>query len=307
MATSTVATPAVTAPAAVTARRKGPSILLGLPALILFLLFAVVPLLGVFGLSFMRWDGISTPTWAGSHNWGTVLTDPNTWAALWLSIKVMVISWIIQTPISLLLGVFTAARQKYRAFLAVLYFLPLLLSSAAIAIAFKALLDPNFGMSRAFNIPALSQDWLGSPTLVIYVVIFIIAWQFIPFHTLLYQAGVRQIPKSLYEASVIDGAGRVKQFFHITLPQLRYTIITSSTLMLVGSLTYFDVVFVLTGGGPGRATRLLPLDMYLTGFSSNDMGHASVLAVILVIVGLTLSLGLARLSSFDRGSQLEGS
>jgi raffinose/stachyose/melibiose transport system permease protein len=219
----------------------------------------------------------------------------------------MVLSWLVQTPISLLLGVFAAARQRYRAVLAVLYFLPLLLSSAAVAIAFRSLLDPNFGMSRALHLSVLGQDFLGSPKLVLYVVIFAISWQFIPFHTLLYQGGVRQIPASLYEAASIDGAGRVQQFVHITLPQLRYTIITSSTLMLVGALTYFDLIFVLTGGGPGYATRTLPLDMYLTGFSSNDMGRASVLAVILVGAGLLLSLGLTKLSGFTKmQSQLEG-
>jgi raffinose/stachyose/melibiose transport system permease protein len=152
----------------------------------------------------------------------------------------------------------------------------------------------------------LSQYWLGSTDLVLFVVVFVIAWQFIPFHTLLYQAGTRQIPAALYEAASIDGAGTLRQFFTITLPQLRYTIVTSSTLMLVGSLTYFDVVFVLTGGGPGNATRLLPLDMYLTGFSNNDMGRAATIAVLLVVVGLALSLGLARFSRFDRGSQQEG-
>jgi raffinose/stachyose/melibiose transport system permease protein len=139
------------------------------------------------------------------------------------------------------------------------------------------------------------------------VVIFVIAWQFVPFHTLLYQAGVRQIPVALYEAATIDGASRWQQFRHITLPQLRYTIVTSSTLMLTGSLTYFDVVFVLTGGGPGDATRLLPLDMYLTGFAANDMGGASVLAVILVVAGLALAFVLTKFSGFARmSSEQEG-
>jgi raffinose/stachyose/melibiose transport system permease protein len=277
------------------------------PALAFFAAFALLPLGGVVALSLMRWDGVADPGWAGTANWAGVLSDPATYHALWLSVQVMVFSWLLQTPISLLLGVLVAGRGRYRAVLGVLYFLPMLLSSAAIAIAFKALLDPNFGMSRAFGIAALSQDWLGDPTLALYVVIFVIGWQFIPFHTLLYQAGVRQIPAQLYEAAQIDGAGRVRQFFHITLPQLRYTVITSSTLMLVGSLTYFDLVFVLTGGGPGDATRFLPLDMYLNGFSDNDMGRASTLAVLLVVAGLALSLGLARLASFSRGSQLEGS
>ncbi len=139
------------------------------------------------------------------------------------------------------------------------------------------------------------------------MLIFIIAWQFIPFHTLIYQGGVRQIPASLYEAAEIDGASRVQQFFQITLPQLKYTIITSSTLMVVGALTYFDIIFVLSGGGPGTATRILPLDMYLTGFRGNEMGVASVLAVFLVIIGLSMALGVQRLGGKDStASQLEG-
>ena len=139
------------------------------------------------------------------------------------------------------------------------------------------------------------------------MIVFVVAWQFVPFHSLLYQAGVRQIPKSMYEAAEIDGAGRIRQFFSITVPQLKYTIVTSSTLMLVGSLTYFDLVFTLTQGGPGIATRILPLDMYLLGFRSNQMGTASAVAVILVVVGLSLSLILQRVSRSDRmESQAEG-
>jgi raffinose/stachyose/melibiose transport system permease protein len=288
-------------------RGTGPSGLLALPALAMFIVFAVVPLVGAVILSFTHWDGIGALSWEGVGNWTKVLRDPVTGNALLLTVKVMVASWLVQTPISLLLGVFTAGTQRYRAVLAVLYFVPLLLSSAAVAIAFKAILDPNFGLGAAPGLGLLAQDWLGDPDLVLYVVVFVIAWQFVPFHTLLYQAAVRQIPASLYEAAEMDGAGRVKQFRHITLPQLRYTIVTSSTLMVTGSLTYFDVVFVLTGGGPGNATRLLPLDMYLTGFSANDMGGASVLAVILVVTGLALAFVMTKYSGFARmRSEQEG-
>ena len=121
------------------------------------------------------------------------------------------------------------------------------------------------------------------------------SWQFIPFHSLIYQGAVRQIPRSMYEAAEIDGAGRVRQFWSITLPQLKYTIVASSTLMVVGSLTFFDLIFVLTAGGPGDATRTLALDMYKTGFQANLMGPASAIAVILVLVGLALALLLRRI------------
>jgi len=184
---------------------------------------------------------------------------------------------------------------------------PLLLSSAAIAITYKALLDPNFGLGPGLHLDLLTQDWLGRGNLAMGVLIFIVSWQFIPFHSLIYQGGVRQIPRSMYEAAELDGAGRVRQFFSITLPQLKYTIITSSTLMVVGSLTFFDLIFVLTAGGPGDATRVLALDMYKRGFQANLMGQASAIAVILVLVGLGLSLLLRRLGGTDaNASQLEG-
>ncbi|GAA3152622.1 sugar ABC transporter permease [Nonomuraea salmonea] len=187
------------------------------------------------------------------------------------------------------------------------FFIPLLLSSAALAITYKALLDPNFGLGAGLNIPFLVQDWLGEPVLAFGVVIFVVSWQYIPFHSLIYQGGIRQIPRSMYEAAELDGAGRVRRFFSITLPQLKYTIITSSTLMVVGSLTLFDLIFVLTAGGPGDATRVLALDMYKRGFQANLMGPASVIAVILVLVGLGLSLLLRRLGGRDQShSQLEG-
>ena len=153
-----------------------------------------------------------------------------------------------------------------------LCFVPLLLSSAAIAITFKALLDPNFGLGAGLGSSLLTQDWLGEANLAMGVVIFVISWQFIPFHTLIYQGAARQIPRAMYEAAEIDGAGRLRQFFSITLPQLKYTIITSSTLMVVGSLTFFDLIFVLTAGGPGDATRVLALDMYKRGLPGRPDG-----------------------------------
>ena len=118
---------------------------------------------------------------------------------------------------------------------------------------------------------------------------------------------MRQIPRSIYEAAELDGAGRVRQFFSITVPQLKYTIITSSTLMVVGSLTFFDLIFVLTAGGPGDATRVLALDMYKRGFMANLMGPASAIAVILVLLGLGIALLLRRLGGTDpTDSMLEG-
>jgi len=287
--------------------RTGPSGWLVAPALAFFLTFGIVPLAVALYLSFTKWDAISDPAWVGLTNWSNVLTSPATYAALFLSLKVIVFSWIVQTPISLLLGVWTAGKQRNRAVLGAIFFLPLILSSAAVAIAFKAILDPNFGLAASLGIPFLKQDLLGNQDLILYVVVFIIAWQFVPFHTLLYQGGARQIPVTMYEAAELDGAGRVQQFFHVTLPQLRYTIVTSSTLAIIGALTYFDVIFVLTGGVPGAGVTILPMLMYITGFSANQFGPASVMAMILVVLGLVIALLLTKLSGFTKmTSQQEG-
>jgi len=279
---------------------------LALPALVFFVAFGVIPLLGVLVLSFSSWDGIGAISPAGFASWRAVLTDPGLPHALWVTFLVMALSWLVQTPMSILIGVFLAGHQRYREVLAVLYFVPLLLSSAALAITYKALLDPNFGIGAGLGLSFLDQDWLGKDKLALGVVIFVVSWQFIPFHSLIYQGGVRQIPRSIYEAAEIDGAGRIRQFVSITLPQLKYTIITSSTLMVVGSLTFFDLIFVLTAGGPGDATRVLALDMYKRGFQANLMGPASAIAVILVLVGLALALLLRRLGGNAAESQMEG-
>jgi raffinose/stachyose/melibiose transport system permease protein len=287
--------------------RSGSVTWMALPALAIFVAFGVIPLVGVLVLSFTSWDGIGVIRPAGFASWRAVLTDPGLPHALWVTFLVMALSWAAQTPMSILIGVFLAGHQRYRELLAVLYFVPLLLSSAAIAITYKALLDPNFGLGAGLHIPLLTQDWLGRGNLALGVVVFVVSWQFIPFHSLIYQGGVRQIPHAMYEAAQIDGAGRVRQFFSITLPQLKYTVITSSTLMVVGSLTFFDLIFVLTAGGPGDATRVLALDMYKRGFQANLMGPASAIAVILVLVGLALALLLRRLGGGSASeSQLEG-
>jgi raffinose/stachyose/melibiose transport system permease protein len=289
-----------------TGGRSGPVAWMALPALAIFIAFGVIPLIGVLFLSFTTWDGIGSVVPSGLTSWRAVLSDPGLPHALYVTFLVMILSWAFQTPLSILIGVFLAGHERYRAVLAVLYFVPLLLSSAAIAITYKALLDPNFGLGSGLGANILVQDWLGKDKLALGVVIFVVSWQFIPFHSLIYQGGVRQIPTSMYEAAQIDGAGRIRRFFSITLPQLRYTIVTSSTLMVVGSLTFFDLIFVLTAGGPGDATRVLALDMYKEGFQASLMGPASGIAVILVLVGLALALILRRIGGGNGDSQLEG-
>lgn len=279
--------------------------------LLLYGLFMVVPVLAALALSFVRWNGLGSPTWAGLANWRLFFRDPIAGQSLEITGELVVASWVVQTPIAMALGFWTAGSQRYRAVYGAIFLLPLLLSTVGIALMWEAELDPQFGgvswLARHLHLGFLNQNWLGGRGLALPVLIAIIAWQFIPFHTLLYQLGRRQVPKVLYEAAELDGAGGLATLLHITLPQIRYTIVASSTLMVVGSLTYFDIIFVLTGGGPGYATQVLSLDMYRTAFMDGEFGYAGVLAVVLGVVGIAVALGLTRLTGFARmTSQQEG-
>jgi raffinose/stachyose/melibiose transport system permease protein len=281
------------------------------PPMVLFCLFIVVPMIAAVVLSFVTWNGLGTPHWAGGSNWVEFFRDPVAHTSVIVTAKVVGLSYVIQTPISLALGLFTAGRQRYRAVYAAIFVLPLLMSTAGIALMWESLLDPNFGaltaLSKSWHLSFLQQNWLGSPNLALYVVVGIIAWQFIPFHTLLYAVGRRQIPKVLYEAAMIDGARPRTLFWRVTLPQLRYTIVTSGILMIVGALTYFDIIYIMTDGGPGFTTRVMSLDMYNAAFVQDQYGYASVLAVLLSVIGIAVAISLVRFSGFtSMASQQEG-
>ncbi|MFB7187159.1 carbohydrate ABC transporter permease [Streptomyces sp. NPDC056230] len=269
------------------------------PGILFFAAFAIVPLAIAVYLSFCEWDGLNSPTPAGLDNWTRLFKDPEFRQAAWLSLLLTTVSWAFQTPVALLLGVWAAGRQRSRAVLSAVFFIPLLLSTTAIAMLFHALLDPNFGVIKEIG-PWLGIDpnIMGSSTGALLTVAFVGGWQFMPFHTLIYQGGTRQIPEVLHQAAAIDGAGTVRQFFHITLPQLRNTVTTSSVLMIVGSLTYFDTVLIMTKGGPGTDTTILPYLMYRTGFQTYDLGYAAAIATALVVVATGLSLVLVRFSGF---------
>ncbi|EKX68257.1 sugar ABC transporter permease [Streptomyces ipomoeae] len=261
-----------------------------LPGVLFFTFFAVVPMALALYLSFTSWDGLGDPRPVGLENWRKLLDDPRLTQSLGLTVVLTIASWAFQTIVALLLGVWAAGRQRNRAVLSAIFFVPFLLSSTAIAILFYALLDPNFGI--------IQKDTLGSQSGAFLAIVFVGGWQFIPFHTLIYQGGARQIPEVLYQAAAIDGAGRYRQFFSITLPQLRHTITTSTVLIVVGSLTYFETVLILTKGGPGTDTAILPYLMYEAGFKTYDFGYASAIATFLVLAATGLSLVLVRLTGF---------
>jgi xylobiose transport system permease protein len=279
------------------------------PAVVFFGVFALLPMLAVIYLSFTAYDGLNPPVWVGLQNWQQLGGDQVFLDSLRLSGTLTLLSWVFQTAIALPLGVYLAAQSRGRAVLAAVFFVPVLMSGAAIAVLWGTLFDPNFGLASVLGplVGVADGNIIGDPSLALYAVLFVISWQFMPFHTLLYQGAARGIPESLYEAATLDGAGRWRQFRSITVPQLRATIITSSVHIVVGSLTYFEIVLILTNGGPGTATRILPLHMYIEGFRGFQMGYASALAVVLLVIGTALSLVITRVTGFRQmASQREG-
>ena len=272
------------------------------PALLLYGVFIIAPVLFAVFLSFTTWNVVSSIHWAGFSNWSHFFSDPVAHHALLLTLELAVLSWAVQTPLAMALGIFVAGTQRYRSVYAAIYLIPLLMSTAGIALMWQGVLEPTFGglasLGRSLHLAVLNQNWLSSTSLTFYVIVVLIAWQFIPFHTLIYQAGRRAIPADLYDAAKVDGANTRQAFIHITLPQLRYTIVTSSTLILVGSLTYFDIIYILTPGGAGDVTRVLALDMYDVGWNQQLFGYASVLAVVLGAIGISVAIGLVRLTGF---------
>src|SRR5882724_2889159 len=159
---TTLAPPAVRAQEPKTAGRgrSGSVVWMALPALLMFVAFGIIPLLGVLGLSFTTWDGIGAIQFTGLTSWKAELADPELPHSLLVTFEIMIVSWLVQTPISILIGVFLSTFKRYRGFLAVLYFIPLLLSSVSISISYKALPSPNLVPGTVIGYYLLNQDWL---------------------------------------------------------------------------------------------------------------------------------------------------
>jgi xylobiose transport system permease protein len=256
-------------------------------------------------LSFTNWDAIGNPKWVGTANWTAMFHDPVMIQSFKITGILVVLGVVTQTPISLLLGVWAAGHQRNRAILSALYFIPLLMSATAISIVWASLLNPYFGLPHElhwlFNNALFNHGYLFSSQATAFgVLTFVGMWQWTPFHTLIYQGGARAIPEVLYQAAAIDGAGPLRQFWSITLPQLRNTMITSMVLMVVGGLTTFDTILIMSQGGPGTATTSTSYYMYVQGFKSFQFGDASVIGVLLVVVTTIVSLIMVRATGWDK-------
>ena len=257
------------------------------PVLFFLAVYLLYPIIATFINSLHQWNGISAEkTFLGLANWIKLIRDSNFWKAALNNVKIMVLSLVIQMPIGILLATYLdAVGKKGNAFKAI-WFLPMLMSSVAIGYLFRYALATNGGL-----ITSISQlfgggkvDLLGNQKTALYAVIGVICWQFIPFYMVYYMAGYSSISTDVYEASILDGATRGQYVRHVALPLLVPTIRSAVILSLIGSLKYFDLVYVITGGGPSNATELMATYMYKQSFVTFNMGYGSTIAAGMFIL-----------------------
>jgi raffinose/stachyose/melibiose transport system permease protein len=263
------------------------------PALFFLAVFIIYPIFDSFVISTVRWNGMNrNRTFIGIENWITLVKDANFWKAFGNNIKIMFLSLFFQVPFAMALATFLDITERKGVIFKVIWFLPYLISSVAIGLLFKYALDANYGIfasvSKFFGGGAV--DLLGNPRIALYTVIGVICWQYIPFYMILYLAAYGNIPVELFEAASIDGATRNQFFWFVSLPLLKPTVISGITISIIGSLKYFDLVFVMTGGGPGVATDLMATMMYKTSFVRFNMGYGSAVAcgmfILITLVAL---------------------
>lgn len=251
------------------------------PALLIIAIFIVYPIIQSFITSTYDWNGYSaSKTFTGLQNWITLLKDSAFWSAFRNNILVMVLSILLQMPIGLALATFLNYVGKKGDVCKVIWFIPMLMSSVAIGYLFRYALDPTTGFVTAISklFGGGKVDLLGNPNTVLLTCIVIIAWQFIPFYMVYYMAGYGGIPGDIHEAAMVDGATESQYFWQVSLPLLKPSIKSAVVLSIVGSLKYFDLIYVMTGGGPGSSSELMATYMYSTAFESYQMGYASAIA-----------------------------
>lgn len=265
------------------------------PALILIGVYIIWPIIMSFDLSMYEWDGVSPQKlYLGFKNWIDLIHDSIFWHAFGNNIKFIFLSIIIEMPIAILIAVMLdRGGKKFDAFKS-LFYLPMLMSSVAIGVLFKYIYDPSFGLLAGIlnflHLDFLNQDWLGDPNVAFYSVVAVICWQYIPFYMIFFIAAISNIPHELYEAARIDGATQGQYFWKIELPLLAPSIKTACILSLIGSLKYFDLIYVMTEGGPSNATELMATYMYKNAFASFKMGYGSTIASAMFIIITTAGI-----------------
>ena len=272
------------------------------PALLVYSVFALYPLIDVAGLSFMKWNGL-TPTrnFVGLDNYVQVFNnDPVFWGALRNTILWTIMSVAFPPLIGFGLALGLNQNIPGRAPLRALYYMPVIIAPIAVATMWRWMYDPFFGlfnqMLGAAGLQDLIKDWLGDRNVALFSVFIAYVWQTVGFSMVLFLAGLQSVSQTLIEASRIDGAGRFGVFRYVTLPALKPTITIVVILSLINSLKAFDIVYGMTGGGPAQSTQMLAMWAYTEAMQLGDFGRGSAISVVLLLITLAIVIPYLRWS-----------
>jgi raffinose/stachyose/melibiose transport system permease protein len=264
------------------------------PALALYLLLVVAPVLQAMFYSGFKWNGLSPlDDFVGLENFRRAFADHVFTGALEHNGIFILLSLGLQLPFALGVAVLLTQRLRGRALLRILFFAPFVLSEVVTGVIWTQMLQPNGLTDQTLNqvgLGGLVHEWLAEPSIVLYTLFVVISWKYFGFHMILYLAGLQQIPQELQEAAAIDGAKRFQIFRYVTLPLLGPTIRISIFLSIIGALQLFDLIWVMTGGGPVHASNTMAVYMIDWGFKRFQFGYASAVAVILLMVSLLIAL-----------------
>lgn len=277
------------------------------PALLVYLVFVLIPIALAAVYSFFKWNGLSAiggtlAPFVGFDNYARAFTDQKFLDAIGHNFAIAGLSLLIQGPIAIAVALLLNRRMRFRGLVRTLIFIPYVLSEVVTGLAFALLLQPHgpfdgvlasIGLGQWLE--TAGQDggrvlWLADPTLAFWVLFFVLCWKYLGFAILLMLAGLQGIPEELFEAAAIDGANWWQIQWRITLPLLGPTIRIWAFLSIIGSLQLFDMVWLLTGGGPLDATTTMATYMVKYGFLRNQFGYGGAVAVVLFLISLVIAL-----------------
>lgn len=264
-----------------------------LPNIIGFLVFILIPVIASFFMSFTSWNGFGVVEFIGLDNYKQLLKDDNFKISFFNSILFMVISVPITLFLSMLIAVALNQGIRFVKVFRTAVFLPYVTATIAVAAVWQLIFNPTMGpingvlMNFGIDQP---PGWLSSPTWALVSVSIVYIWHSVGYYMVLFLAGLQNIPDYLYEAAELDGAGPISKFFNITVPMLSPILFFTTIIGVINSFKVFDLIYVLTGGGPGRSTHVLVYDIYNTAFKQFEYGYASAMAYVLFLLILVISI-----------------
>ena len=266
------------------------------PSLAILIALMIYPLVSVVRLSFYD-SNLSRETWIGLGNYVTLAKDPLFWSALWNTVLFTIGSVVLHLAIGLSLALLLNSdiNRRFRSLARGILIVPWLLAPTVAGMIWVLMLAP-FGVFNGLlatiglTLPSASTAWLGDPSTSLLSVTGMNVWRAFPFFMVMLLAGLQAIPAQLYEAAQIDGANLVKQFWYITLPELRTIIATIVLLDSIWTFRAFDPVFIMTGGGPMNSSEVLATAIYFDGFQKLKFGYASAEAVVMLAILFAVSV-----------------